>query len=71
MVQEVTPDTIKAIRSRLGLTQPQLAALLTERLELEAGERIAANTVYRWEAGLYPPHPYLRALLRSLAESES
>jgi len=40
----MTPDELKAIRARLGLTQAQLA----EQLGVER------NTVNRWEMGLLP-----------------
>jgi transcriptional regulator with XRE-family HTH domain len=40
----MTPDQLKALRARLGLTQAQLA----EKLGVER------NTVNRWEMGLLP-----------------
>lgn len=46
---------ILAARARLGLTQPQFAARLSEEL----GRRVDRTQVAKWEAGVYRPRPHV------------
>lgn len=49
----MTPDQLKSIRERLGLTQAQLATKLG----------VTRNTINRWEMGLHPIPPLAATLL--------
>jgi len=60
---------ILAARARLGLTQPQFAARLSEEL----GRRVDRTQVAKWEAGVYQPRPRVllaAARLAGLTPSE-
>jgi transcriptional regulator with XRE-family HTH domain len=46
---------ILAARARLGITQPQFAARLSEEL----GRRVDRTQVAKWEAGVYQPRPHV------------
>jgi len=50
----MTPDKFRDARKRLGLTQPQVAALLG----------VARNTITRWETGTHPVDETAARLLR-------
>jgi len=54
----ITPDAIRAARTRLGLTQAQLA----DRLN------VPSNTVARWEQGNRTPTGLYAQALRQLIE---
>lgn len=58
----LTPDGLRAIRARLGLSVPQLARALSD-----AGRRVPRSTVYAWEAGTNPIPPHLMLALLELA----
>lgn len=58
-----TPNDVRAIRARLGVTQHELAELLSAN-----GRSITARTVGNWEAGRHPPPPFLRLALDRLVE---
>ncbi len=61
MSNELTPEAIKALRARLGLTQPQFAALIG----------CDAITVSRWERGIRRPQGlYARELRRLMEQSD-
>jgi transcriptional regulator with XRE-family HTH domain len=55
MTAERLPEAgaILAARARLGLTQPQFAARLSEEL----GRRVDRTQVAKWETGVYQPRP--------------
>jgi putative zinc finger/helix-turn-helix YgiT family protein len=52
----LTPDQVRGIRQKLGLTQPQFECLLG----------VGANTVVRWERGTVPQGSAADSLLRLL-----
>lgn len=54
----MTPDALRSLRDRLGLTQAQLGNLLG----------VTRNTVARWEMGL---HPIPRLAVKLLAMMKS
>jgi DNA-binding transcriptional regulator YiaG len=56
----ITPQEVKDIRARLGMTYRQLA------IALGLTGRRALNTVYRWERGLKVPSPASIEGLRQL-----
>ena len=59
-VASITPQEIKDIRARLGMTYRQLA------MGIGLTRCRALNTVYRWERGLKMPSPASIAALRQL-----
>lgn len=61
MKQTITPDEIKALRKRAGLTQEEFAA--------EIGT--TARTIHRWETGQTPGRLATRALLQFQAELDT
>jgi transcriptional regulator with XRE-family HTH domain len=54
---------VRRFRDRHGLTQEQLAELLTAGQENE----VYASTIQRWEYGHRTPPPYLKLALRDVA----
>ncbi|MEW6752862.1 MAG: helix-turn-helix transcriptional regulator [Candidatus Latescibacterota bacterium] len=54
--RQVTPEALKRLRSRLGLSQVELAGLL----------KVSANTVVRWEAGRCKPRARHRVSIAAL-----
>ncbi len=61
MPNDLTPEAIRALRVRLGLTQPQFAALIS----------CDAITVSRWETGRRRPQGlYARELRRLMEQSD-
>jgi DNA-binding transcriptional regulator YiaG len=56
----VTPEQIKALRLKMGMTQRQFAACIGAQ----------RNSVWRWEAGIHPASPLLDKLLRLLADEQ-
>jgi len=50
------PDELKKLRTKLGLTQAELASILD----------VKTNTVYRWEAGILPITRMVELAVRSL-----
>jgi transcriptional regulator with XRE-family HTH domain len=54
---------VRRFRERHGLTQEQLAELLTTGQENE----VYASTIQRWEYGTRTPPPYLKRALRDIA----
>jgi transcriptional regulator with XRE-family HTH domain len=58
---------VRRFRERHGLTQKQLADLLTSGQET----RVRESTVQRWEYGDRKPPPYLKRALRDLARELS
>jgi len=54
----LTPDDVRAVRRKLGLTQPEFERLLG----------VGANTVVRWERGTVPQGSAADSLLRLLDE---
>jgi putative zinc finger/helix-turn-helix YgiT family protein len=54
----LTPDQVRAVRRKLGLTQPAFERLLG----------VGANTVVRWERGTVPQGSAADSLLRLLDE---
>ena len=64
-VASITPQEIKDIRARLGMTYRQLA------MEIGLTGCRALNTVYRWERGLKTPSPASTAALRQLGDEAS
>jgi transcriptional regulator with XRE-family HTH domain len=57
MTAERIPEAgaILAARARMGLTQPQFAARLSEEL----ARRVDRTQVAKWEAGVYQPRPHV------------
>lgn len=56
----MTPQELRAIRSRLGLGRGGLAARLG----------VSRSTVWRWEHGIHPVDAIAERLLRILSEAE-
>lgn len=62
----MTPDEIRALRARLGLTQAQLA----ERIRgIDPLLKTDFNAVSRYERGSRRPDPHVAAALARIAES--
>lgn len=54
---------VKELRSRLGLTREDFAALVKV-----GGISVSPNTVYRWEANYHKPSPYHQGALDRVAK---
>lgn len=63
----MTPEFIKEIRERLGLSQQGLADAVNAVDPLLRADR---NIVSRWERGLFKPNAHYQAALRKVAEGQ-
>jgi DNA-binding transcriptional regulator YiaG len=63
MATNLTPETIRETRRRLGLTQAAFAALLRETVPGLGTTRVTVN---RWENGVHPPDGVAAAVIRRL-----
>jgi len=61
--QQLSPESIRSIRHRLGLSQAAFAVLLNERVP---GLRTHQVTVARWEAGAMRPSSVSAYVIRDL-----
>lgn len=59
----LTPDTIRDLRRRLGLTQTDFAKRLNETIP---GLGVNQGTVARWETGKHRPSGVAAAAIRDL-----
>jgi DNA-binding transcriptional regulator YiaG len=62
---EISPESIRELRRRLGLSQAALAVRLNA---LVPGLRTTRVTVTRWETGTHPPAGVAAAAIRKLAD---
>lgn len=60
MTTKMTGKQLQALRAKLGLTQPELAKLLS----------VHWSTVARWEQGVYPIAPAMATLIRLIAKQQ-
>jgi transcriptional regulator with XRE-family HTH domain len=67
MATNLTPETIRETRRRLGLTQAAFAALLRETVPGLGTTRVTVN---RWENGVHPPDGVAAAVIRRLNPHE-
>lgn len=66
MPEPLTPESIKDLRSRLGLSQGDFAVLLNERVP---GLKTHQVTVARWETGTFRPSAVASYALRALMQA--
>lgn len=64
MHDTMTPESIRTLRGRLGLTQAAFAVLLNATVP---GMRASNVTVSRWEHGVHPPSLIAAEAMRLLA----
>lgn len=56
----MTPNQLKTLRKRLGMTQAQLAEAIG----------VQENSVYRWEAGIHPIMPHTEQVIRMVQKDK-
>jgi len=70
-MNELTPQSIRALRLRLRLTQAQLAERLSGDPKSETYHEVSPSAVHRWETDENKPNQMNAAKLRELMEKEA
>ncbi len=60
----MSPEHIRILRQRLGLTQPEMAERINQ---VDPLLRVTANAISRYERGKHKPAPHVQGAMRVLA----